>query len=356
MSDSGVGFGGFLIGLGVGWYLFQYIEFSFDIISYILIILGSGIIISALFTRGRRPHPISGAVGGIVGGLILAIFITQGFGLITDITNEFTDISTGTYRVSDTFTLTNPVTSESIELDIKSVNGAIDVYQWTEDNIKLELEVKAKGNTDSEAEANLAKFEYNLDSSISGDIQQFTLTFPISMREWSKYVVSIHVYVPPLTTAQYNLETTNGGINLDDVIAEKIDIKTTNGVVTFSDVASSIINVETTNGGISGSITSSETSFSTTNGPIELRLSKISGEHSYTTTNGGIKLNLPTGTDVGYSITLESSVGAINVNIPNMQYSVDRVRTKIGETSNYSTKQIRIKITADTTIGGINLN
>ncbi len=44
MSDSGIGFGGFLLGLGGGYYLFQYVDFSFDIISYLLILMGIGII------------------------------------------------------------------------------------------------------------------------------------------------------------------------------------------------------------------------------------------------------------------------------------------------------------------------
>jgi DUF4097 and DUF4098 domain-containing protein YvlB len=135
-----------------------------------------------------------------------------------------------------------------------------------------------------------------------------------------------------------------------------IDVETTNGVITLNDIESPTINVDTTNGGIFGTITSSETHFSTTNGVITIELTASSGEHEFDTTNGIIELTLPTGSDIGYSIDLDTSVGAIDVNLPNMDYSVDRIRNKIGETEGFSSKDIQININADTTIGAIELN
>jgi DUF4097 and DUF4098 domain-containing protein YvlB len=135
-----------------------------------------------------------------------------------------------------------------------------------------------------------------------------------------------------------------------------IDVETTNGVITLNDIKSQTINVDTTNGGIFGTITSSETHFSTTNGIITIELMASSGEHEFDTTNGIIELTLPTGSDIGYSIDLDTSVGAIDVNLPNIDYSVDRIRNKIGETEGFSSKDIQITINADTTIGAIEIN
>ncbi|MFW6109299.1 MAG: hypothetical protein ACOC6N_02510 [archaeon] len=64
MSDSGLGFGGFLLGLGIGWYLFQYIELGFEAFSYLLILMGIGMILSGLLSRSDRKHPISGIYVG----------------------------------------------------------------------------------------------------------------------------------------------------------------------------------------------------------------------------------------------------------------------------------------------------
>lgn len=356
MSDRGLGFGGFLVGLGVGWYLFRYIDFSFDVISYLLIIMGISMILGGFLRRGRREHPISGALGGIIGGLFLAVFITQGFGIITDITQEFTDFSPGDYRASETFTLETPLTSESIDLTIDSVNGGIDVYSWSGDSVKMDIEVKAKGRTDSQAEDRLTDFTYDLSSEVSGMVQEISLSFPIPMSEWSNYAVLIDVYIPSSVSADYDLGTTNGEITLTDITGDSVVLVTTNGAITFSDLEAQVLRADTTNGAIRGTITTPESTLSTTNGAIEITIGKLSGEHTLSTTNGGIDVNLATDSDIGYRINLDTSIGAVDASLPNMDYSVDSTRTKIGETTGYSGKPVQIEINADTTIGGIDLN
>ncbi|TFH18877.1 hypothetical protein E4H04_01965 [Candidatus Bathyarchaeota archaeon] len=356
MSDSGVGFGGFLLGLGAGWYLFQYIDFSFDLIGYLLILMGIGMILNGLLNRGRRQHPISGIFGGIIGGLILATFLTQGFGIVTSITNEFTGFPIGGYRASETFTLNSPVTVNAVDLSIDSVNGALDVYSWSGDSVKFEVEVKARGDTTSEAENNLADFTHDLRSQVSEGVQDVSLSFPIPTSEWNKYSVNIAVYVPSDVSADYNLDTTNGAITFTEILGENIILSTTNGAITLTNIEAPVINVETTNGAIRGTVTSQEARFHTTNGGIDVTLSKISGKHSFSTTNGGIDLNLPTGLDVGYKVNLDTGIGSVGVNLSNMGYSVNTARTKIGESSSYSSKAIQIEITANVSIGGININ
>ncbi|HUV54460.1 MAG TPA: DUF4097 family beta strand repeat-containing protein, partial [Candidatus Krumholzibacteriaceae bacterium] len=186
--------------------------------------------------------------------------------------------------------------------------------------------------------------------------QRISLNFPITSSEWSKYAVIVDVYVPEGVADEISLKTTNGEISVQGLSPQELMIDTTNGRVTLMDVASSIIQVETTNGAITGTFTSSSTSFHTTNGGIEMTLGTASGEHQFSTTNGSIDLSLPTGSNVGYSIDLDTSVGVIGVNLPNMSYDVDKVRTKNGETVGYDAKEIQISISADTAIGSIDLN
>ena len=98
-KSSGLGFGGFLLGLGVGWVVFQYLDISGNIFAWLLILGGAGVVVSSLF-QSRLPYRnIGGLVGGVMGGLILALFITSGFGFIGDITR--TGIS-ATYKARDT--------------------------------------------------------------------------------------------------------------------------------------------------------------------------------------------------------------------------------------------------------------
>ena len=351
-----MGFGGFLLGLGVGWYIFKYIIADVDMIGYLLILAGAGIIINALLSRGRRRSPIQGLFGGLVGGLFLALFITQGFGIITEITDEFTDVDLGTYRATSTYTLDPPVTAESIALDVESVNGGIDVSSWSGDHVKFDIEVKARGSTTAEAEANLERFTHSLEDSVSGTTQSISLNFPLSSSEWSKYAVIIDVYVPEGVSEEISLQTTNGEISVQGLSLQELMIDTTNGRVVLTDVDSSVIQGETINGAITGTFTAASTSFRTTNGGIEMTLGTASGEHRFSATNGLIDLSLPTGSDVGYSVDLDTSVGSIDVNLPNMSYDMDKARTKNGETVGYDAKEIQISISADTTIGSIDLN
>lgn len=356
MSDQGMGFGGFLLGLGVGWYVFRYITADVDMIGYLLILAGVGIIINAFLSRGRRRSPIQGLFGGLIGGLFLALFLTQGFGIVNEITDEFIDIDLGTYRATRTYTLDTPVTAESLTLDVENVNGGIDVSSWSGDHVKFDIEVKAKGSTTAEAEANLDRFTHSLEDSVSGTTQRISLNFPITSSEWSNYAVIVDVYVPEGVADEISLQTTNGEISVQGLSPQELMIDTTNGRVSLMDVEASVIQVETTNGAIIGTVTSPSTSFSVTNGGIEMTLGTASGEHQFSATNGAIDLSLPTGANVGYSIDLDTSVGSIDVNLPNMSYDVDKARTKKGETVGYDAKEIQISISADTTIGSIDLN
>jgi len=356
MSDQGMGFGGFLLGLGVGWYVFRYVTADVDMIGYLLILAGAGIIVNAFLSRGRRRSPIQGLFGGLIGGLFLALFITQGFGLITDITDEFSEVDLGTYRATRPFTLDVPVTAEGVDLEIESVNGGIDVYSWTGDHVKFDIEVRARGDTTAEAEANLERFTHSLEDSVSGATQSISLSFPIESSEWRKYAVTVEAYVPTGVAGAIRLQTTNGAINVQGVSPQELFIDTTNGGVSLMDVSSSDIYAETTNGVITGTVTASSTSFSTTNGKIDMTLAAASGEHQFSTTNGSIDLTLPTGADIGYSVDLDTSVGSIDVNLPNMSYDLDKAREKKGETVGYETKDIKITISADATIGSIEIN
>ena len=340
--------------MGVGWYLFQYIDLGFEIFSYLLILVGAAMVLGGLLQRGGRPHPISGVFGGLIGGLFLAAFLTQGFGFVFNFADDFSNI--GDYRTTETFTDEFPVTADMMEIDINSVNGGIDVSSWSGDSVTFDIEVKARGGTTAEAEDNIADFEIDLNSAVVGGVQEITLSFPIPNTDWTKYSVKIDVRVPADATADYDLRTTNGGVLLDDIVGESITIGTTNGGISLSDVEATALNVDTTNGAISGTITAQESIMSTTNGGIDLTLTKTSGTHVLDTTNGAIDINLPTGSDVGYRVNLDTSIGSIDVNLPNMDYSIDRTRTKIGETIDYSGKAVQIEITADTTIGSVELN
>lgn len=355
MSDSGIGFGGFLLGVGGGYYLFRYIDFNFDIISYLLILMGVGIILSSLLFKGRK-HPVSDVWGGFIGGLFLAVFLTQGFGLIGDFAN-WDNFDDSIYRATRDVSLDVPIDVSDVHFSADTVNGGIEVTPYNGESLKVDLEIKARGGSQSEAEDNLDDFEYDLSDTTSGGTQNIVLTFPMpSPTLWSVYSVKVQVFVPASGLDDLNLDTTNGAISIDDLDLSEVTLDTTNGAISLSDITADSIVAHTTNGGISGSLSATDGKFSTTNGAISLDIEEASGSYNVDTTNGSIDLDLPSGSDIGFSFDLDTSIGSIDVDLPNIDYSVNRSREKLGETEGYDNKNIQIEIDADTTIGGIELN
>ena len=356
MSDSGVGFGGFLLGVGGGYYLFRYVNFNVDIISYLLILMGVGIILGSTLFKGRK-NPVQDVFGGFIGGLILAAFLTQGFGIVYDFTNNWDDFTDMTYRATEDITLNSPIEAGTVNLSIDSVNGAVEVSPWAGDTVKIDLEVKAKGSSTADAEDNLEEFVYDMSSDVSGGEQDIELTFPMpSMSLWNTYSVFIQVYVPEGEMDMILVDLTNGAITINDLEISALDLDTTNGAIRLSNIETSSISAHTTNGGIFGTLSSTGGTFSTTNGAIDIDLEAQSGAYNFDTTNGSIDINLPSGSDIGYNINLDTSIGSIDVNLSNMDYTVNRSREKVGETVGYDSKTVQIEIDADTTIGGIELN
>jgi DUF4097 and DUF4098 domain-containing protein YvlB len=357
MSDSGAGFGGFLVGLGVGWYLFRFLDFSLDIFAYILILMGAGMIINALLSREGKRSPLQGLFGGIIGGLILALFLTQGFGIIGDIFSEFGDFDGTNYRASDTEILSGDVDLGKVYLEVDDRNGAITVETWDRDGYRIDLTLRAKGATDTQAQQRLNEIDILFSDSINGDIQTLDLGFEIPGNQWNDYAVTVEVKLPENIELELNLDTSNGKITLKDIIASRITLDTSNGALDLDNVYADTLTASTSNGKIQGQIEGSNIELGTSNGSIDLTIiGTISGTYELSTSNGLIDLTVPTGNSVGYSVDLRTSIGSLDVNLDDFDYSINENRHKVGETDNFDSMDIQIVIEAETSLGSIEIN
>ncbi len=145
--DSGKSFGGVLIGLGIGWVALKYINVSFDMFSYLLILAGIGIVASSTIFK-QVDSSIPQLTGGLIGGLVLAVIFSSIFGGTFMIPFGDSIIGSGNY-VTETYDYNdfeaiearNGIQVEVTQGDEYSISVKID------DNLLEKLDVNKIGNT-----------------------------------------------------------------------------------------------------------------------------------------------------------------------------------------------------------------
>jgi len=146
-KNSGSSFGGVLLGLGIGWVALKYINVSFDMISYLLILAGAGIIASSVYFK-QRDNTVKELSGGLIGGLVLAVIFSSIFGgtFFIPFGNSITgsgDMVTQTFDYDD-FNAIDVSTGFNLEVtqgDEYSITVSVD------DNALDRLEVNKNGDT-----------------------------------------------------------------------------------------------------------------------------------------------------------------------------------------------------------------
>ena len=80
--QSGLGFGGFLLGLGAAWIVFTTYEISGTFFSWLMILGGASIAASSLLSRNRAMRQVNSLIGGIIGGFVVALVFSYAFGYV----------------------------------------------------------------------------------------------------------------------------------------------------------------------------------------------------------------------------------------------------------------------------------
>ncbi len=350
-SPRGLGFGAFLVGVGGGWLVFRNVQVSRNLFAWILILVGCTLVASSLFSRWRETRYLGSIVRGLAPGLILALLMTTGMGF----TGGFRGL--GDYRASTTRTLDGPLTEDGVLLDVQIFNGPIEVSTWGRDEYQFNALIRAKGTTDAEAEENLDDFEFDLDETLVQGRRKLVLRHNVVGTRTSLYSVSLEVKLPADTVIDLDLRSSNGGISLAEFEGGDLDLRTSNGAITFDDVSASRIDVITSNGGIYGTLEAPDTSISTSNGKIDLRLPcTASGRYVLRTSNGAVDLRVSSRSDTGYDLDMSTSNGAIDLDLPDLAYSVNQRTLKRARTEGFTGKSVQVTIEADTSNAGIDVD
>jgi hypothetical protein len=346
-----LGLGGFLLGLGVGWYVFTSIELPSNVFAWVIIIAGVGIVASSLISWKRYDVNVGGLVRGAVGGLVLSLIFTTGLGFIGG------PVISGDYRAEDVKTHRGALTSDNVYFEIDVFNGHVTVSTWSRAEYSIEMTVRARGVTTAVAERNLEDFSYSFDESRVQGQDRLVLRHGVSPTNTNKYSVSVEAFLPEGATIDLDLETSNGFIQLSDVTGGNVELRTSNGELNLDRLYAETINGRTSNGRIMGEVEAPETTLRTSNGKIDLELPcTVSGDYVLETSNTAIDLLLSSSPGVGYRLDFSTSHGGIDLDLPNLDYSVDQRTRKVAETEGYASKGVQIEIDGSTSNSGVDVN
>lgn len=348
-NRRGLGFGGFLVGLGVGWIIFTSVDVSSRILAWLLIAAGGAIVATALLSYISPGFRLTGVAASVVAGLVIALVFTSGFGIFWP---GPTNGGPYPYSKEEPRSYSGVATAEKLLFQVESINGQIDVSTWEKDEFSIELTVKARGATESEAQSNLEKVDTSIDERLVQGRLELTLTIDVPRLTWNRVSVDVTVTLPADAVVDLDVETTNGAISLARLNGGTLKFRTTNGVLSFDKTEAITIRGSTTNGRIEGDVEAESLIVDTTNGVIELIIPSLrSGEYDLETTNGNVDIKVVPSDAVGFNLDVSTSVSTVTFDLPNLNYDLNTARHKRAQTEGYEDKPIRISIDASTTNG-----
>lgn len=353
-KSAGLGFGGFLVALGLGWYYFSTIDISLELIAYILVIAGIGVIANSLIAWRWTRLPIRGLVGGIIAGLILSLVLTSG----TTLLEYFTGLGVGTFRAEGATTFDGALTAPNVYLEIDNFNGPIRVNTHAAASFEVLVNIVAKGTSQQQADDRLQDFidKIQFTDTIAQSQHRLIMKYNLESHLYSQYSVEVVVNLPVDARLEADLVSSNGGISLSRVTGTVLQLETSNGAVNLNKVIADQITGQTSNGGIEGEIMANQTILSSSNGGFTLRLAPPqSGDYTLSTSNGPVRVTLSSASNIGYDLDLSTSNGDITLALPDLEYSENQRTRKIATTVGYESKDIQVTLEIDTSNGNIDL-
>jgi len=265
--------------------------------------------------------------------------------------------STSRYSKEETEVFTGTVATQGLVFQTDIVNGVINVNTWDRDDYQVELLIRARGNTETEAENNLGRVVADLEETLEAGKTGLLLSVDAPLQTWSKVNIQVDVTLPAAALIDVDVETTNGDVSISDLIGRSLSIGITNGRVLLDGVEAETITASTMNGNVEGTAEATDFTGTSVNGNVDITIPSIkSGEYHLRTTNGQVSASVAAGGDVGVDFDLGTSIGSVSVDFSGVDYTSNTNRRKVGQTSGYSTKSVQIAIDASTTNGSCSLD
>lgn len=234
---------------------------------------------------------------------------------------------------SEIFEETYPVES-GMGLEVYNFNGSVTITTWSNNTIKVWAEKKTNfGKTELEN----VKISIEKGTNLVVKSEKLTLNPRLSIT----YDIKV-----PASMALQDIETSNGGINIEKSNGN-VFLRTSNGGIEVFDYEGDIIGI-TSNGGITAEKVKGNGDFRTSNGGI--RVKDIQGSVKLDTSNGGIEAK-----GIGSLISARSSNGKIDVEVPAIGTGGASISTSNGPVYAYISRKLNANVDASTSNGKIDV-
>ena len=334
--------GGFLVGLGLGWFISQTFAITYGVLGWLLVVAGAAVVVSALISWKVPRMPVGGLAVALLIGLILPIAASSGF--------DFD----GDYRAERTRTFDGTVNANVVTFVVRNRNGAVQVSTWDSSEYRVDLTIKAKGFTVADAENTIAGLDIDVTEERIQNQLRLVLEYNIPEQTWRGLAIQVAAYLPADAEIDLDLESSNGGMYLTDIEGNTIRLRTSNGALALERVYAETISGTSSNGRITGEIEAPDTTLATSNGRIELTLPcTASGTYDLSTSNGRVTLTVSSSDQVGYDLDLSTSNGDVEVDLSDLDYSEDERTSKKARTTDFTDRAIQVAIELDTSNGDV---
>ena len=347
-------FGEFLIFLGALFLLWQYAPWdTFSALTRADLIIAGGIVLLACFllaliSRWFALDELIHIVALVIGaGLISLVIHTAGWDW-GDF--SFIDCNGGPFSQErdDTYTHALSASAANPNIQVQVSNGRVDVETANRPDYEVRVHTCVRG-WDFDHLKEILNQTYP-----KPELQEdgFSLIQAKPSRGFGMSA-RVEIILPQSASYKISIDSSNGRLVLENLLATDVNLSTTNGSITLTQVTAQSVKLHSTNGSLKGQLSAASLSATTTNGSVHLELTPTaSGRYDLRTTNGSIELDLAT-QEIGYAVAADNTNGRIRVNLPHFAAQGQSRNHLSGQTANFASAPVQVSLTARTTNGSI---
>jgi len=270
MRHSTVRFGGFLVFVGVFVLSLQYVNWNaltplqradFVIAGGIALLVCFGLV---LWMRSTLVEEVVHLLALTIGAAVLGLFASGWGGL------DWASFA-GPVRAEKTLSFDGSFAPDVLapSITLQLTNGNAKIQAWDQDTYQITLHARARGWSQSDAEKALETADLQPQTSP----KDIVFTLPRAPLGTSRVEADVELLLPRDRIYELHLETLNGSLDVATVKTIRTFLKTLNGRISLGDLtAQQSATLDSLNRRISGRLTASEATASTTNGEISLTL------------------------------------------------------------------------------------